>query len=173
MTEFSQYTPLVEEAQEHWLYTVIPRHRDQIRWYDLGHWTTWTLFGNDDDGIFGEEPSSHWRQNEPIHGRRALTWGLRNPLHNFCFHVIGSASRKQNALIFVKASDEGIESFKYLPQADTVFAGSKRGFYLALHGWKPFVSLALTVGQRQGKFYIGWRERGNFGVKCQPASKLR
>ncbi len=53
-----------EQAREHWLYDIIPRHRSQIYWYDVPHWITWALFGNDDDGIFGEEPTSHFHCNE-------------------------------------------------------------------------------------------------------------
>src|SRR5262245_53774154 len=70
-------------ALNHPLYNIVPRHRCQIRWYDLGHWTMWMLFGNDDDGIFGEE--ADYSLEEQISTWKALRWVCRNPFHNFCF----------------------------------------------------------------------------------------
>ena len=106
-----------KEALSHPLYDLIPRHREQIRWWDIPHWITWNLFGNDDDGIFAEETSIY--RHEPIGLPRFLKWTLRNPLHNFTFYTIGSAERKKhdtytllridaNGLTYFKKGDRGI-----------------------------------------------------------------
>ena len=92
--------PNQAEALDHPLYQTIPRHRCQIRWFDLGHWSTWTLFGNDDDGIFGEEPTANYRLEERPDYKKAFLWWCRNPLHNFCFYVIGSAERTNSEITF-------------------------------------------------------------------------
>jgi hypothetical protein len=155
------------QALNHWLYRIIPRHRCQIRWYDLGHWCTWMLFGNDDDGIFGEEPTANFRPTHKIHFMQALAWELRNPLHNFCFYVIGTAHYCNSEYTILEVTPEHIEGFHYRDHAITIFASENSSLYLALHGWKPFISLRLIYNERRkGDFYLGWRCRGNFGIKC-------
>lgn len=149
----------------HELYRVIPAHRSQIAWYDVGRWTTWALFGNDDDGIFGE------RMIRPFSDDRnfmtALQWTLRNPLHNFCFYVIGSADCTNSAWKVLEITPEHTTTFGYQPVADTVFAGKHSSLLLAFHGGKPFLSICWEWSQHhQTKFYLGWRCRGNFGIKC-------
>lgn len=161
-----------ERASTHWLYRVVPRHRSQIRWWDLGHWVTWTVFGNDDDGIFGEEPTANYRTRRNTGALRATAWSLRNPLHNFCFYVIGSAWTTNSELTILQLAEDDSEVFTYKPVAGTVFAGDGgSSFFLGLHGWKPFVSLRLNYG-RQLNMYMGWRERGNFGLKFVPFRKV-
>ena len=64
-------------AFDHPLYNIIPRHRSQIRWYDAGHWTTWMLFGNDDDGIFGEARKKPYKPDQPPGFQKALVWFCR------------------------------------------------------------------------------------------------
>ncbi len=161
-----------EKALNHWLYKVIPRHRSQIRWYDLGHWVTWTLFGNDDDGIFGEEPTSGYKTRRNVSGLRAFAWTLRNPLHNLGFYVLGSANRENSEFALVQLAEDNSKLLNYKAKADTVFAGEKSSFFLGFHGWKPFLSLRLRYG-RQLDFYFGWRERGNFGMKFIPFKKVK
>jgi hypothetical protein len=68
-----------------------------------------------------------------------MLWYLRNPLHNFTFYVIGMADK----LKYRKPYDVFNET------------GDKHNIIL------PFYSY---YGDKY-KFYIGWRERGNFGVK--------
>ncbi len=163
-------------AVRHWLYRVIPRHRCQIRWYDLGHWTTWMLFGNDDDGIFGEEMSGRYRPYQKVCFPKALAWTVRNPLHNFCFYVIGSADRRNSEITLLKVTTNEFCMFDYVPQGKTVFASpqSSSSLFLGLHGGKPFFSLRLAYHpKRHLDLYIGWRCRGNFGLKFLPATKTR
>ncbi len=156
----------------HWLYDYIPRHRSQLVWYDLGHWFLWGLFGNDDDGIFGEGPQAHYCIADPPSLKKALKWQGRNPLHNFCFYVIGSANRENSELTLLEITPCHLLLFKYEPIAHTVFPSKNSCFYLGLHGCKPFISFRFRWCQtRSSDFYIGWRERGNFGIKTRVWAK--
>lgn len=105
-------------------------------------WNPLWWFGNVDD----PEPPDWYRPGST--GRRLL-WQLRNPLHNFTFYVIGVADKP-----FARSGR--------FPQA--VFA-PKGGWNWAVtkHSWVrlPFVS----YNGEWGRFYLGWRERGNFGGK--------
>lgn len=158
-----------QQAATHWLYHYIPRHRSQIRWYDFGHWLTWMFFGNDDEGIFAEAQTAHFKLYEPVSFHKALSWTFRNPMHNFCFYVIGSAHRQNSEFTVLSATSEEWKFFQYLPQGDTVFAGDKTSFYFGFHSGKPFISLRLSYTPCwQSDFYFGWRSRGNFGIKFLP-----
>lgn len=159
-----------QKARSHYLYQLIPRHRSQIQWYDASHWISWGLVGNDDDGIFGEEPSSNYKTQHPIGMKRALLWSLRNPLHNFSFYVIGSAQWKNSEFIFLRLSPEKFSMFRYRPIGGKEFGGKGSSLLFCLHGWKPFFSLRLYYG-RLLEFYLGWRSRGNFGIKFLPIRK--
>lgn len=153
-----------QEALTHPLYKIIPRHRSQIYWYDLPHWTSWMLFGNDDDGIFGEGDKDNYNPE-----RKALRWWLRNPLHNFCFYVIGSAYRQNGQFTLVDLRSQRNRFFKYQPTEGRDFEKKETRFFLGFHGGKPFIYLKLLWGNRhQSLFYIGWRERGNFGIRFTP-----
>lgn len=160
-----------EMASEHWWYRIVPRHRCQIRWYDLGHWLTWAILGNDDDGAFGEEPSANFQPDEEANGRKALQWALRNPLHNFCFYCIGTAYTPTSELTLLQLARNNSAVLQYDPCAKTVFAGESTSLFIGLHSWLPFISLRLDYGRRL-EFYAGWRERGNFGFKFIPARKI-
>jgi len=120
----------------------------------------WALFGNDDDGLFGGS-------NE--HVGQALKFWVRNPLHNFCFYVIGSADRENSRVTFLRIGDGKVSMMRYHKRACGVFGGKGNSFLFALHGFKPFFSLRLVyLPMLEGQFYFGWRERGNFGIKFQP-----
>jgi hypothetical protein len=137
--------------------------------FDLGHWMMWALFGNDDDGIFGEEPTAHYRTKMCPSLGKACLWGWRNPLHNFCFYVIGSADRCNSELTLIRLTPCYGEALVYRPRATTVFAGDSSSFYLALHGLKPFVSARIVWSDcYESRFYLGWRCRGNFGIRWNP-----
>lgn len=129
-------------ALQHPLYTIIPRHSQQIRLIDLPHRITWMLFGNDDDGIFGEGRRALYKTDKPISTFLALQWAARNPLHNFTHYVIGQAYMKNEKIAFVE---------------------NERHFF-GLHGYKPFLHCKIF----RTEFYVGWRERGNFGLKFIP-----
>jgi len=152
------------QALSHWAYTVVPRHSSQIEWYDAGHWLSWTLLGNDDDGLFGEE--SNYKPDLPIGISKAARWFGRNPLHNFCFYVIGTSQKHNDEYILLKASSTQIAAFKKSVKPSN-FGDEETSFLAALHGNKPFVSLRIVWNKdKKSEFYLGWRERGNFGAKC-------
>lgn len=137
------------------LYYVIPRHRTQIYPLDLGHLTMWALFGNDDDGIFGEGPHANYKPHcKPSLGK-AVFWWFRNPLHNFCFYVIGSADCKNRHVALIKTNPPFLTEVSF-------------------NGGKPFFKIEADITKnRLATFYIGWRERGNFGIKLNTSKKKK
>lgn len=163
--EESVETSIQHQALDHWLYEVIPRHRCQIQWYDVGHWCSWMLFGNDDDGIFGEEITAHYHPEWPISFKKACGWTFRNPFHNFCWYVIGSAYRENSEFTFLKMSKYHFSCLQYHSKATVNFPSKNSCLFLALHGGKPFLSCRWAYS-KTGKleFYLGWRCRGNFGL---------
>ncbi|MCB1111289.1 MAG: hypothetical protein H7A37_06425 [Chlamydiales bacterium] len=159
-------------AAPHPLYTVIPRHRCQIRCYDLPHWAMWALFGNDDDGLFGECCKPPYRCSQHNCINKALRWNLRNPLHNFCFYVIGSAHCQNSEVTLLEISPQRFCIGRYRSCNGVNFPSDCSSLFIALHGWKPFISLRIKhCPHRSSDFYIGWRERGNFGIKCNLFNK--
>ncbi|HSH98886.1 MAG: hypothetical protein ACAH07_06055 [Methylophilaceae bacterium] len=110
----------------------------------------WALFGNDDDGIYGD---SNWNKTGSKSWWTAIKWWFRNPFHNFCFYVIGFAD--------VPAS-EYVRKGRYPYSVFSPYGGWN---FTVIHYkwlWLPFISFEdRTLGQ----FYIGWRERANFGIK--------
>lgn len=146
------------------LYDLIPRKRAEIPPGDLLHYTTWALFGNEDDGIFGE--GANYKLDHPNDGRKAVSWWFRNPLHNFTFYVIGSADRDNPEITLFKASQKGVSFLTQKPKGTTVFADKATSLFIGLHGLKPFISLRIGSHLQSWDMYIGWRERGNFGLKC-------
>lgn len=162
------------KAARHPLYAIIPRHRSQIRWYDVGHWTTWMLFGNDEAGLFGEDNPVPFLIDHPVSYSKAVRWSVRNPLHNLTFYVLGSAYVQNSRVTLVEISNEGICTFQYMPAAPCKFIRERQGFLIALHGWKPFICLKVTYSDfHEGMSYIGWRDRGNLGVKFVPWTRTK
>ncbi len=157
------------EAAGHWLYQAIPRHRSQIRWYDLPHWTTWMLFGNDDDGIFGEsspKPYLFSSKNTPL---KAAKWWLRNPLHNFTHYTIGSAGSENREFTLINLNSKGLTTFRTETGAKHNFGSDGTSFYAGLHGGKPYLSLRIVYPwKRKTECYLGWRKGGAFGLKFLP-----
>jgi hypothetical protein len=159
-------------SQVHPLYRVIPKHRSQIQWYDLAHWATWMFFGNDDDGIFGEEKKTPYRLQESPSLSKAIKWACRNPLHNFCFYVIGNAHCINSEFAILKLNRRKICFCTYRSTPEPHF--EKPFFFLGFHGWKPFIAVHVYYNQKyRGQFYLGWRERGNFGIKFLPFVKRK
>lgn len=159
-------------AREHWLYSLIPRHSEQIPWYGAFHWISWALLGNDDDGIFGEEPSANYAPHWESSFLKAVSWTLRNPFHNLFFYVFGQAGKESvSEYVLFELTPESWTTFSYRPTAHTVFPGEHSGCFLGLHGGFPFFSLRWDYGRRL-EFYIGWRERGNFGIKFCPVRQI-
>lgn len=114
----------------------------------------WALFGNADDGPYGDEK---WRAGRAKTFRLALEWWFRNPAHNLCFYVIGHADR------------------------DHVFSGEKNWGVdpgLSIHwciyqddNWKEHHRILISyVGKKRG-WYIGCRPCGAFGISLNFAKK--
>jgi hypothetical protein len=154
-------------TSKNFLYKVVPRHPCQICPLDIFHTTTWVLFGNNDDGLFGE--GANFCPQQPPTFSKALRWWCRNPVHNFCFYVIGSADRVNSEFDILQIVDNKISGLHYRSVGYKTFASEGTSLYIALHGGKPFISLRLRYHPRyRADFYIGWRERGNFGIKFAP-----
>lgn len=86
---------------------------------------------------------------------RNTKWYFRNPLHNFTFYVVGVADKP-----FYRSGYYPERNFN--PGGGWSFAVNRRHILLL-----PYVSY-----QRQWcTFYLGWRERGNFGVKLNIPGK--
>ncbi len=137
INELELYELHQKEAADHWLYQWIPRHRTQMVWYDA-RWLGWALFGNDDDEYLLKDRSHLFKPNYPDGLKKAGAWMLRNPLHNFCYYVIGSAGCINNESTIFKLNEKGISYFTYERIATTVFAGKGTSIFLGLHGGKPF-----------------------------------
>ena len=164
----AHYDAVEHRAQEHALYQVIPRHRSQVRWYDLPRWIHWGLLGNDDDGIFGESQPVPYSTN--IHAGTFLRWSTRNPLHNFSFYVVGSAhwKRHYHAAMF-SIADGRVRAFT---RGEKKVFDSDNSFKIAFNDFKPFIALQFShFKNRRFQFYVGWRERGNLGFKLRPWAK--
>ena len=107
-------------------------------------------FGNLDD----PQPPAWYASDDAARGRK---WYRRNGLHNFTFYVIGIADRE-------------FEQTGRFP--GTVFnPNGGWNWTVCRYRWLrlPFISYK---GPRVS-FYIGWRERGNFGVKLNFRSRRR
>jgi hypothetical protein len=109
-------------------------------------WLAWALFGNDDDPLWGDAAFNP-TQTDTLSWR--VKWWLRNPAHNFTFYVIGVAHLPT------------LRTGRY-PQDVFSPAGGWNWAVTHVSKWLrlPFVSY---IGRC--KFYFGWRERGNFGIK--------
>lgn len=164
----------IECARQHWLYKIVPYDSSIIRWYDVGHWCTWILLGNDDDGIFGERNSPQFHVKQPISTGLAFRWWFRNPLHNFTHYVIGSASRQNSQYTLVSYSKSGYECFQFHEKSKKDFFLNGPLFFLGFHGGKPFIEFkVMSKTGKESYFYLGWREKGNFGCKLALMSRKK
>jgi hypothetical protein len=107
-------------------------------------------FGNADDPI-----APDWYR----HGerRRNAGWHLRNPCHNFTFYVIGIADQ---------------EYTRVGRHASAVFNPHK-GWNWAVCRYKCLRLPFLSYHRGGFKFYCGWRNAGNFGMKLSLAKKKK
>jgi hypothetical protein len=105
-------------------------------------WNPKFWFGNEDDPV----PPDEYRPNDK---HRVSKWYFRNPTHNFNFYVIGVADKT-----FRRAGRYPEQVFS--PQDGWNWTVCKYRW------WRlPFIS----YHKRSFNFYLGWRERGNFGAK--------
>jgi hypothetical protein len=99
-------------------------------------------FGNIDD----PEPPAWYR---PDSKRRFFLWHLRNPFHNFDHYVIGIGDKT-----FVRSGRYPERNSN--PDGGWDFAVARRELAVL-----PF----LSCQHGRFNFYLGWRERGDFGIK--------
>jgi hypothetical protein len=95
----------------------------------------WWFLNKDDPS----PPFSKWRDKPEW--MRHLLWYVRNPLHNFTFYVIGMADKLYNRW------------------PNKVFNPAT-----PCYKWNIILPFISYKGKKV-KWYIGWRERGNFGIK--------
>jgi hypothetical protein len=120
------------------IHTNIPRHHFKTtQKLNPAFW-----FGNADDPV----PPASYLPDDPHRQRK---WYWRNSCHNFTFYVMGIGDKE-----FVRVGRYAGKVFN--PQGGWNWAVCKH-HCLRL----PFVSYQ----RGQFKFYIGWRQRGNFGIK--------
>lgn len=138
---------------------IIPKHWQVGKWRTAKqHNFTWLdkinprfWLGNEED----PEPPSWYR---PQDAQRRTKWYFRNPGHNFTFYVIGVSDK-------VGTNDH--RSYGIAP--DDVFKEGG-GWNVILHqvrvGKRGYVLLPFaSYLDRNMKFYFGWRQSGNFGIK--------
>jgi hypothetical protein len=158
------------DASHHWLYQFVPRHRCQIRCYDLFHWTTWMLFGNDDNGVFGESTSRPYKLYYKNNFPKAVQWWVRNPLHNFTNYTIGSRHGENGEFTLLNLNPHKFQCCHYEKVASHNYGCRKcSSFFAGFHGGKPFLSLRILYPwQWKTEIYLGWRKGGSFGFKFLP-----
>ena len=151
-----KYKDVKKEALQHSLYKFIPLHREQIKFYDLGHWLTWTFFGNDNDRIFGEE-TGKIPYSTNINFKTFCSWNLRNPMHNLTFYVppLGTAGLERHFNINLLSLDrEGFSCFK--EEEGKVFREGNNSLQLSFNDGLPFISMKIFyLRKRQFDFYFG------------------
>ncbi len=113
-----------------------PPIRTAQKWNPL-----WSL-GNADDPV----PPEWFRPGSPS---RRMAWQMRNPLHNFTHYVIGVTDKDTTRT-------GKFPTHVFAPEGGWNWAVTRHRCCPL-----PFVSFE---GQRS-RFYLGWRESGNFGGK--------
>lgn len=163
----------------HWLYDYIPHNQSELSQKSCVQKITWAVFGNDDDGIFGEGPKSgrNWTEKwggnivgnchapGEISFKRFLMWQIRNPLHNFSAYVVGFKGEKNIQYTqYLHISTQEISFYKRLPKVDVFPMSDHTGIYFGLNNKRPFVSSRVNLlGLRWLEGYAGWRPFGSLG----------
>jgi hypothetical protein len=159
-----------ETASESPIYRFVPRYREEIAWYDVPRWITWAMFGNEKDGIFGEDANPPYSKSADF--GTFVSWTVRNPMSNFCFYVIGSADWKTHHSYSLIRGDESGAHFFGPDRKPAVFGKGSTAFNFAFNDYKPFLSLKFPLSNHhQSDFYFGWRPDGSFGIKLRPYVK--
>jgi hypothetical protein len=119
----------------------------------------WALFGNEDDGIYGD---ATWNPEGSTSFRTALLWWLRNPCHNLTWYVLGVADYNREV-----TGEYGSEFIA--PGGGPLFCLTRllSGSWLRKALPLPFLSYTSNYV----KAYIGWRPSGAFGVKLNVSAR--
>ncbi|MEW6214101.1 MAG: hypothetical protein AB1478_02685 [Nitrospirota bacterium] len=102
----------------------------------------WKIFGNDEDPI----PPEWYLPEKKMCWREFMWFIVRNPLHNFTWHIIGIVNKSF--------------SVKYL---------NYKNWYCHILMYKRFIFPFISYNGKRCVFYIGWRKNGAFGIKINPA----
>jgi hypothetical protein len=105
-------------------------------------WNPLWSFGNASD----PSPPAWYR---PDDARRRWLWHLRNPLHNFTHYVIG-------------VSDKPVTRTGRYP-AHVFAPDGGWNWAFTRYRWLPLPFISYEG--KHSRFYLGWRESGNFGGK--------
>lgn len=122
----------------------------QVRWYDRLNPVFW--IGNADDPVAPE----WYRPGNPL---RNVLWYFRNPFHNLTFYVIGVGDKLQSA-----------SYSRCGPHPKDVFA-PEGGWNFSVIKYKGLRLPFVSYWNRHTKLYLGWRERGNIGIKVNISTK--
>lgn len=134
------------------------------------------------------KPPSWYEPAWSQHKRERYWLYVRNPLHNFMFYVIGIYDQVKSGAairkglhpknVFNPSKSGGFNFTYFLYDVNWIFTIGYSVIYLLLalrYSWvivvPGLIALALIlflpcisyIGKY--KFYLGWREKGNFGVK--------
>ena len=106
----------------------------------------WALFGNATDGVIGDK---HFNPEQKDTFWIRVKWWFRNPFHNLTWFIIGFADKPSVRFDF---NQEEVE-------------GWNKSFSLAGDSKKDKLYPFILYKRKRFTFYIGWRGRGNFGIK--------
>lgn len=122
------------------------KNHEPISWRDKINPVWW--WKNIDDPV----PPKWYEPNKKEEGRK-LDWQWRNPFSNFCNYVIGVADKDTH------------RSGRYPKSVGNPYGGWNIAVTRYYFIYLPFVDYrAKSV---HFEFYLGWRERGNFGIACR------
>lgn len=105
-------------------------------------WNPKFWFGNEDDPV----PPPDYRPDDK---HRVTKWYFRNPTHNLNFYVIGLADK----------------TFRRSGRYPTQVFNPRQGWNWAVCKYRWWRLPFLSYQRNSFRFYFGWRERGNFGIK--------
>jgi hypothetical protein len=107
-------------------------------------WSPGFWLGNSDEPV----PPADYRPDDK---RRTQKWYFRNPTHNFNYYVIGIADK----------------TFRRSGRCPHEVFNPRQGWNWAVCKYR-FLRLPFASYQRgRFRFYLGWRERGNFGAEIK------
>ena len=107
-------------------------------------WNPGFWLGNSDEPV----PPADYRSTDK---HRITKWYFRNPTHNFNYYVIGIADK----------------TFRRSGHCPREVFNPRQGWNWAVCKYK-FLRLPFASYQRgRFRFYLGWRERGNFGAEIK------
>lgn len=150
---------------KHWLYRYVPfGSGDANGWRKL----TWAIFGNDDDGIFGEGAKVWWPEvaKEKATFWIAVRWWCRNPMHNLFTRVMAWRREKVRVLYL---STTGQTWFEVRQDQDFwPEDGSVR--MIRIHALPPLLMWREPHVALPNEGYFGWKPAGHFGMAWRRAS---